>query len=351
MDDDNSGNWRPFPFQYEESDSEAKPLGPPSTMAMLWSVLECPLNALVFYSGTSTPSELEKSNLKVAPLAPQATVFAGAFPPLPCRDRSALFLSMRKSTNWCAKEFRDNIPLIAEESDLERELSALHCAGASCCARLFSKLAQHNGLRQFAVDFPSRAPPLELRILVPELEISIKQVLDELELLEARLLRLESSLRQEQDILKPEGIHLRLCCGLQKHFRRSLDEGRESFDEQRASLCKLALAAPLFAPTMPLALSKRLLVALSSPGGSAESTPSMSSIWPGGSSPLLSPECISLRVSACTPQSASPGAGVLSCGLGDSLPLRLRGSVMNNRLEDRRDENAFLTVFNTSTTN
>lgn len=49
-------------------------------------------------------------------------------------------------------------------------LTEEYAEAAQVIASLATRLAQHNGLRQFSASFSTRAPPLELRMLLPELE-------------------------------------------------------------------------------------------------------------------------------------------------------------------------------------
>jgi len=202
-----------------------------------------------------------------APLVPADSSWRRLATELPLagirRDRTAQFLRRRgagKLQNLVARA-----PLDGEaEETASAELHRIYVEGAQVSASLASKLAQHNGLRQFGVDFVNRAPPLELRMLLPEVEASIDQLLEELLGLQALVLP-ESSRLQE---LRSAGT-LRL--------RSTHEEALAAFEGQRQHLRELAVASPLYSPMISPLLSKRLAVALWSPSNSTADTMSLGS--------------------------------------------------------------------------
>ncbi|CAE7555385.1 unnamed protein product [Symbiodinium sp. KB8] len=82
------------------------------------------------------------------------------------------------------------------------KLSELYQRASQDISSLASRLAQHNGLRQFSATFSNRAPPLELRMLLPELEASIEQQLQSLQSISNEIAQLEFPDQSRMDELK-----------------------------------------------------------------------------------------------------------------------------------------------------
>eukprot|EP00913_Durusdinium_trenchii_P020796 g19536.t1 len=123
-------------------------------------------------------------------------------------------------------------------------LSQHYSQASQDIASLASRLAQHNGLRQFSATFSSRAPPLELRMLLPELEASIELLLSSLanctEQLEAMEVPSESRLAE---------LKQTVCL----YLRSEYEEATDTFKEQREHLRELKTASPLTSPmTIPV---------------------------------------------------------------------------------------------------
>lgn len=157
------------------------------------------------------------------------------------------------------------------------ELQSIYREASQVQNSLASQLAQHRGLLQFSTDFENRAPPLELRVLLPQLEATIEQLLE----------TLQASIAALQTLDLDGGSAEEVRDSLQGCLLRGLCESRETFDEQRMELRRGAAASPLFSPlTCPRAvLGKRLAAALGSPSLSSVTTasPSMTSV--GAASP------------------------------------------------------------------
>lgn len=154
---------------------------------------------------------------------------------------------------------------------------------------LASKLAQHNGLRQFSADFSSRVAPLELRMLLPELETAIDKVLETLKQLDGRLQLLETTTSSRtHDLREAMRLQVRGIC----------EERRRTFDDQRSHLRTLAAVSPLTSVRMSPAMNKRLSAALRSPPQSPPQSPPRS--------PPQSPRSRCRSVSSTTASQTSP---------------------------------------------
>ncbi|CAE7604368.1 unnamed protein product [Symbiodinium natans] len=140
-------------------------------------------------------------------------------------------------------------------------LAELYQQASQDIVSLASRLAQHNGLRQFSATFSNRAPPLELRMLLPELEASIEQKLQSVK----RLCN-EIAEMQFDDQSRMAELQQSVCC----YLRSGIGDASDTFAEQRSHLRALQAAAPLTSPmTMPVPAMKRPSYA--SPRGHFES--------------------------------------------------------------------------------
>mmetsp|Transcript_11695 Transcript_11695/g.22253 ORF Transcript_11695/g.22253 Transcript_11695/m.22253 type:complete len:270 (+) Transcript_11695:88-897(+) len=115
-------------------------------------------------------------------------------------------------------------------------------------ASLASRLAQHNGLRQFSVTFSSRAPPLELRMLLPELEASIEHLLESLHDMIGQLAQMQFPFHSRMgELQRTVGAYL----------DSAYTDVKNTFNEQRVHLRELRVVAPLTSPmTMPVPTRK-----------------------------------------------------------------------------------------------
>jgi len=211
------------------------------------------------------------------------------------KAESLVFARRRKSSRDAAELPGDS------KTDLSEKLTRSFEEASQLHSSLASKLAQHNGLRQFGVDFVNRAPPLELRMLLPDLEASIEKSLTTLEELRGKVLEL-------QDVAA--GRNHELCGALAQYVANIYEKSSEAFKEQCQHLQKLAVASPLFSPVLSPALTKRLSAAMKSPASSRASSPGSTTASPGVS-PLLastSPNC-SPRGSSRLPKGSLPAAG------------------------------------------
>ncbi|CAE7797759.1 unnamed protein product [Symbiodinium sp. CCMP2456] len=200
------------------------------------------------------------------------------------RDKTSLLEKMRAS----ARQKRA-VPAgedTSASSSPGEKLSELYQRASQDIASLASRLAQHNGLRQFSATFSNRAPPLELRMLLPELEASIEQQLHSLQSTSNEIAQLEFPDQSRMEELKSA-----VC----SYLRSGLEDASVTFEEQRSHLRVLQAAAPLTSPmTMPVPAMK--LSSCSSPQpsqtghfesfstASTQSSPSMPEVqldgWP-----------------------------------------------------------------------
>jgi hypothetical protein len=127
---------------------------------------------------------------------------------------------------------------------------------------LASKLAQHNGFRQFGAEFAGRVPPIEMRLMVNQLNEEIPLLLEELSKLIARL--------RSDSVAYP---HQEIRCHLRSQIESTLCQNTECFDLQRKDLELQAVASPLTSPLMSPALCKRLVSAGVSTCGSSAGSP------------------------------------------------------------------------------
>lgn len=116
---------------------------------------------------------------------------------------------------------------------MAEELRQLYDKLAAGHTSLVSKLAQHNGLRQFSADFMDRAPPPEWRALLPELEAAIRESLQELEQILVTLHGVEAS-------RSATPAERKLRDSLVMYGELVLGRTRNAFEEQRTHLRTLA---------------------------------------------------------------------------------------------------------------
>jgi len=172
-------------------------------------------------------------------------------------------------------------PWVDRLQDVYSQTSAAHTS-------LVSKLAQHNGLVQFAADFGGRVPPLELRMVLPEVQASIRQLLATLGLLQRDLQALQ---------IDPGSLDVKLRDALAQHLDSIITRRGPEFQEQEERLGLLSAASPLTSPIVPERMLARLAAkasASSSPTGSsrtpsASGSPWMSSCSTSPQSPDLTP--------------------------------------------------------------
>lgn len=158
------------------------------------------------------------------------------------------------------------------------ELWRIYEEASQAQTSLLSKLAQHNGLRQFGADFQDRLPPLELRIMLPELEEEVQRHLERLKELAQALASLGEASHGTSEH-QPFGAAFgpdayasdpreRVRMALAEHIALASERAQTSFDEQKRHLRELQRHSPLLAPISPT-LSKRLMAAMSPPSTSA----------------------------------------------------------------------------------
>ncbi|CAK0869125.1 unnamed protein product, partial [Prorocentrum cordatum] len=179
------------------------------------------------------------------------------------------------------------------------ELRRIYEEASQAQNTLASKLAQHNGVRQFSLEFSGeRAPPLELRVLLPELEAAIDHLLDKLELSVERLKQLRPPAQQgpsAQALPAPSAAASSaevVRDALERYVRDAHEAGRAASEQQRRQIQELTAASPLFAPAMSPVLNRRLSAALSKTGSPHSSRPSS----PPGEEPLCD---LQLPAAAC----------------------------------------------------
>jgi len=146
-------------------------------------------------------------------------------------------------------------PLAAAKAGLDEvasELQSIYEVAASVHTSLASKLAQHNGLCQFGASFSHRAPPLELRLILPELEVSIEELLTSLKSALDSLAKLEVPHDSRNETVRSR---------LDEHVKGVLESASSSFKEQREHLKVLAVSSPLYSPrldpTLSISMSRR----------------------------------------------------------------------------------------------
>lgn len=186
------------------------------------------------------------------------------------RDRTLLFRGLRAATSTrtcgrCTPKRGAGAGASAgawasSADELSKSMSQIYEEAAQAQASLASKLAQHRGTLQFGTDFRDRAPPLELRMLLPRLETAI-------ELLLARLGALCEALRALEVGEAPAG---RQAAEVRDSLEAQLCEGRAEarrcFEGQRADLRRLTAQSPLFSPALSPAMSEKLVAVFGSVG-------------------------------------------------------------------------------------
>jgi len=180
------------------------------------------------------------------------------------RDRTLLFRGLRAATSTptrggCTPK-RGAGAWASAADELSKSMSQIYEEAAQAQASLASKLAQHRGTLQFGTDFRDRAPPLELRMLLPHLETAIELLLGRLGALCEALRALEvgeaPAGRQAAEVR--DSLETQLCEGRA--------EARRCFEGQRADLRRLTAQSPLFSPALSPAMSEKLVAAFGSVG-------------------------------------------------------------------------------------
>jgi len=211
----------------------------------------------------------------------------------------------------------------AEAEEAQQELRSIFDEISQAHTSLASKLAQHNGMRQFGADFANRVPPLELRMLIPLLETSIEQALETLELSIARLegLQVPAVARRSRRVREK----------LARHARGIREEAHTTFEQQRQHLRELARASPLFSPMLMPALGKRLAEAMSSPAPSSTTASPKGTPKGADLAPLT---CLELPpAEPCSqPSSGPPSEGDLEEILGTQVQSKPFSSVLSMKL-------------------
>jgi len=155
-------------------------------------------------------------------------------------------------------------PAALAEQSTPDDCTAIYMEASSMHTSLVSKLAQHNGLRRFSADFADRVPPLEWRLLLPELEASIQALLEGLERLLVRLQLIEVS---------ADGADRRLHDALGRYVSGALAKTKGAFGEQQEHLKELSAASPLRSPVLAPGLADELRS--SSPSSSGAASPAL----------------------------------------------------------------------------
>jgi len=160
---------------------------------------------------------------------------------------------------------------------------------------LLSKLAQHRGLVQFGADFGTRAPPVELRIALPQVEAAIGCLFAQLEQILANL-RASSSAGCEdgQGHTNPSRRITSVRMALLLQSASFLDRTWPEYEEQRETLRRLVQDSPLLAPALSEPLSAKLAAAMATP---------LSSVSTASTPP---------RSRACSPMQAPHGTPALA---------------------------------------
>lgn len=157
------------------------------------------------------------------------------------RDRSAQFARMRRAARSSTCVPTKTATAASPEISAEELLCQLYSCSARDMASTASRLAQHNGLRQFGATFSSRAPPLELRMLLPELEASIEELLNSL----------QENVNRIENLSEVASSGRRLAevqTAVVQYIRSYHEEASCTFDEQRQNLRKLQASSPFTSP-------------------------------------------------------------------------------------------------------
>lgn len=204
------------------------------------------------------------------------------------RDHSAQFLRMRaaklprQAHLGCREDARPSARREPVAEDVATsELARIYEEASQVHTSLASKLAQHNGLKQFGADFAHRAPPLEFRMLLPALEVSIDELLEALRSLSSRLQALDPvAVDGGSTVSQVRGA-------IADYVTKTCEQAEAAFGEQRKHLRELAAASPLFSPTICPVLGKKLAAALGSPSvlSTAPTSPALSTATGANSTP------------------------------------------------------------------
>lgn len=216
--------------------------------------------------------ESESSTAKASPETPERQSYEEPTAAGARRDRTSHFARLRaarvgrKDHRSVQHQLACCGAVIGDSHDAAAD--TLHCLYEQATAAhtsLVSRLAQHSGIVRFGAEFSSRAPPLELRVALPEVEAAIEQQLLALDLLLARVSELQ---------LPPESRHQEVREALATYTSELLERLRPEFDAQRQTLRDLATRSPLLAPTLSLQLSAKLAAAMRSPSTTASTATS-----------------------------------------------------------------------------
>eukprot|EP00930_Biecheleria_cincta_P041086 TRINITY_DN28146_c0_g1_i1.p1 TRINITY_DN28146_c0_g1~~TRINITY_DN28146_c0_g1_i1.p1 ORF type:complete len:300 (-),score=64.35 TRINITY_DN28146_c0_g1_i1:305-1204(-) len=182
------------------------------------------------------------------------------------RDRTTRFVAARAALSPSGRRGHRKP---SEDVSKPVEMSSTPCAGSSHCEQLHSlyanassaqtslasKLAQFSGLVQFGSLSSGRAPPLELRMLMPKVEGEIETLFKEITEFSASL--------QELEI--PAGNASQVRASIVQLLEHAASEQRRVFEEQRAKSRELQKTSPLLAPAFPGQLSAKLAASMQSP--------------------------------------------------------------------------------------
>lgn len=176
------------------------------------------------------------------------------------RDRTLQFASLRSTARRFRPRQRPDPVLDRTETESfdSALLHSIYERVARTHTSLLTKLAQHNGLRQFGLDF-QRAPPLEFLTMLPELESSIEG-------LHQLLADLSTELGQVE---LPPGFEA-LRASLVQYVAIFVAKTTETCQAQRKDLELLAGKSPLYSAVCPLLL-RRLSTATGSQGRACSS--------------------------------------------------------------------------------
>lgn len=166
------------------------------------------------------------------------------------RDRTSMFTSMRSCAFKAGAAPRKLPSPAAQEASFA--ISEFYEDAHQAQASLASKMAQHLGMVQFGTDFAGRAPPMELRMMVPSLEEAIENLIDHLGTLIDQLQELDLPFSGQASLLRAT---------FEADFRNRLSESKTLFAQQCEKLRNLMASSPLLAPASP-AFSEKLAAAV-----------------------------------------------------------------------------------------
>jgi hypothetical protein len=173
------------------------------------------------------------------------------------RNRTSAFIRLRKLHSCQPAEARQaelpGSPVQETSDDLKNTYEQFLQVHSS----LALKLGQHDGIKQFGLEFPSRAPPFEYQMMLPELEASIESGLEKLHTLmnDLRRMPLPSSTRSHE-------VQANILAWMSDLCAKEDDAYKQQVQEMR----KVAKSSPKFSPVIhPMGLfAKRLTAAMGS---------------------------------------------------------------------------------------